>query len=745
MLEKFVLINSNEIGKIKNIYEDNTVDVEIFFNISNIVIKKYNLSQLKIIDLTNQTRVYYYNEDNWTIGRVIDKDILDNNSIDYEIQFPNNKKVWISEKSIYVRSLNNLLDPTDVLAFSYGETQYLHDARMKILNWIINLRESVKGLTALSSSSIELVIHQINVVKKILSDPIQRYLLSDEVGMGKTIEAGIIAKQCLLDNDLSTVLVVVPKHLKKKWEMELFSKFYLDDFDDRVKIISIEEVLEINFMPTLLIVDEAHNIILKLNKSFCKEKKLLTDIAKKCEKLLLLSATPGIGNEEILLSLLKIIDPHTFEKEEIDFFRIKLEKQREQGIFLRMLKPDTSDFLLKRNLGKVSKLFPNDNICINLSNKILELIENKEETKKEIIELKTHIIETWNLNNRLIRTRRIDTEGWEFQNRGKIVNNKCSQEHLQLFVNPNNFYEKINYHIENWRYEVSIIIDDLPLNIQKKLYLRYIDILEKSNYHIDKFKVFIEELIKNPLFSTEINLLEKIKLEINDYSFYENINIISKKILEFLNDHGQESIGVVFVDDLTLARLYYKELQTLLKNKKVVLLDEIITQEIDLNRLVENKELRLIIVDKDNEEGIDLQFSDVMIHLDLLFNVSRIEQRIGRLDRFGRKKSKEIQHLIILPTDNEDYPWISWFDLLINGFKIFNEPISDIQLKIENINTEIYLGLLKYGSSSLYNHYEEGKIVSKKYEFINKIIIDERKYLDEQYALNHLALSDSIS
>jgi ATP-dependent helicase HepA len=225
MIEKFVLIDNKEIGKINSVNEDKTVDVEIFFNISNIVVKNFNMNQLKYIELSNQTRTYYKKDDKWSIGRIIDKDVLDNGSIDYEVQFPNKEKKWISEKLLHVRSLKNLLDPTDVLAFSYGETQYLHDARMKILNWIINLRESVSGLTALSSSSIELVVHQINVAKKILSDPIQRYLLSDEVGMGKTIESGIIARQCLLDDNLSTVLVIVPKHLKKKWEMELFSKF----------------------------------------------------------------------------------------------------------------------------------------------------------------------------------------------------------------------------------------------------------------------------------------------------------------------------------------------------------------------------------------------------------------------------------------------------------------------------------------------------------------------------------------
>ena len=745
MIEKFVLIDNKEIGKINSVNEDKTVDVEIFFNISNIVVKNFNMNQLKYIELSNQTRTYYKKDDKWSIGRIIDKDVLDNGSIDYEVQFPNKEKKWISEKSLHVRSLKNLLDPTDVLAFSYGETQYLHDARMKILNWIINLRESVSGLTALSSSSIELVVHQINVAKKILSDPIQRYLLSDEVGMGKTIESGIIARQCLLDDDLSTVLVIVPKHLKKKWEMELFSKFYLNDFDERIEIISVEEIQNINYIPTLLIIDEAHNIVTKTSKYLNNEKELIINLAINSEKLLILSATPGIGNEEILLSLLKILDPFTFGEEDIEQFKIKLNKQREQGVFLRILNPNISEFLLKRNLAKVSNLFPNDSFCLDYSTRILELIENGKDFKKEINELKIHITETWNFNNRLIRTRRRDTEGWEFQSRGNIIDEKCSQEHLQLFINPNNVYENINFQIENWRAEVSLLIDSLPKLIQQKLEIRYIELLEKSNDSLEVFKLFLKKSKNDILFKSELELLEKIELEIDDYAFENNINLISNKIMDFLNSFSETSVGIIFVDDINLGKLYFSSLKKLLRNKKIIILDDFLNQELDLSVCFEDKDLRLIIVDKKNEEGIDLQFADVMIHLDLLFNVSRIEQRIGRLDRFGRKKSQTIQHLIILPTDNEEYPWINWFDLLIDGFKVFNEPISDIQLKIEDINIEIYSGLLKHGSSSLYNHYENGEIVSKKIEYINCLIENEREYLDEQYALNHLALSETDS
>ena len=98
-----------------------------------------------------------------------------------------------------------------------------------------------------------------------------------------------------------------------------------------------------------------------------------------------------------------------------------------------------------------------------------------------------------------------------------------------------------------------------------------------------------------------------------------------------------------------------------------------------------------------------------------------------------------------MPTDNEDYPWINWFDLLLDGFKVFNKPVSDIQLKLEDLNNSIYFEFLKYGTPSLINHFKGNDIVSTKTEYINNVILEERKYLDEQYALNHLSLSDADS
>jgi ATP-dependent helicase HepA len=745
----FVATSSKySVGKIIKVNENHTIDVKFLVNISLSHTENIEIDNVVKVYLGKQTRVYNYTLDSgWRTGRVVDHEFMDDGSIEYEIKFSGGRtQEWLKEKEIEVRCLLKLDDPTDVLAYSYGESQFLHDARFNILNRMTDLRASVKGLTALSSSSIDLVIYQVNIAKKILSDPIQRYLLSDEVGMGKTIEAGIIARQCLLDSNNSTVLVIVPNHLLLKWKNELRTKFYLDDFDDRIEIITPSQVSPSLENPNLLIIDEAHHIVGNTNKYSQFEKDLILELAKKSEKLLMLTATPGIGNEKVLFNLLKILEPNYYLKVDFDLFKEKLLKQREQGVFLRTLKSTTSTFLLKRNLTNISTLFPNDDVCLNISNEILQLIENEKNFEDNILELKTYIMETWNFNNRLIRTRRIDCEGWEFQPRGEIIDNKCSQEHIHLLISSNNIYENINYQIENWRNQASLFLDSIETSVKNTLEKRYVEILEKSNGTLENFKLFLQKSKDNLLFKEELTLLVNIENSIDDYNYFECINSTCKKILDLLNDISNNSIGVLFVDDRDLAKIICASLLNINGKESALILDDETHENYDLSNAHNTfPKLRILIVDKNYEEGIDLQFADAVIHYDLGFNISRIEQRIGRVDRYGRKRSNTIQHIIVLSSDNENYPWINWFELLVDGFEIFNQPISDIQLKLEDMNNNIYLELLKYGTTSLLNHFKDENIVGTKIDSVREIIIEERKYLDEQYALNHLALSESDS
>jgi ATP-dependent helicase HepA len=726
----FVFVdNQYGIGKIVSIEQDK-IGVEFFVNIGEQVIDRYRRDELEVVYLGIQTRVYIALDDgSWRIGRVVDFDDTHNPQMDYEIQFPNQKRDWVETSRLKCRSLLSLSDPTEVLGNSGGETQYLYESRKRVLEKLTNLRASSKGLTAVTSASIELVIHQINIAQKILTDPICRYLLSDEVGMGKTIEAGVIARQILLDSPNSTVLIIVPKHLIDKWQREMEERFYLDDFGSRVEIITPYEVKFSSNTPELIIVDEAHHIIGNNRTYSDVVRQKIISMAKKSEKLLLLSATPSIGNEHILLRLLQTLDPLVFGHETIEKFKEKLDNQSKYSKFLRILKVGQSPFLLKRTLSKVMTTFPNDDFAKLLADKILKDIKEKKNSyHNEIIKLKSHLIETWQLHNRLIRSRRIDLDeddSWMFQDRGEKKDGLYSQRNISIIVHPSHTFEKINEKIEEWR---SYLVHS---SSQK-----YIKLLEYSNGNFDTFRELVDEYIEESLDKREKELLENLLEVTSDYNVIEFMATIGQKIEQFLDMISPTSQGIIFVSDRVLAKEYFEVLVNLLGERKVLLFDGDMPHQ----------EIRVVICDQKSEEGVDFQFADAIIHLDLPLDPSRIEQRIGRLDRFGRAKSRRIQHLILLPTDSEFYPWGSWYKLLFNGFGVFNTPISDIQLKLKDITDELHNALFIYGVDGLENYFDtNGDRVRSTTEYIYQTITKEREALDEQYALNYLSLQESDS
>lgn len=738
--------NKYGIGKVVKVIDDNTFLIEYFINLSKKIIEETSYEKVTPLKLEKQTRVYNYSEElGWRRGRVIDYELFEDRPPEYEIQFANGVKEWYEEKNLNVRCLVPFGDPTEVLAFSYGETQFFNDSRRNIIDWFIKLRASSRGLTALTSSSIDLVVHQVNIVRKILSDPIQRYLLADEVGMGKTIEAGIIARQCLLDSNESKVLIIVPEHLIPKWENEMQERFYFNDFENRYRIISPDNINLVNFDPDLIIIDESHHLI--ANNIKYKESAIskIICMAQKSNKLLLLSATPGIGNEDVLLKLLKVLDPTLYKEESLESFKLKVTRQSEHGTFLRTLKSNQSIFLLKRNLPKISTLFPDDEFAEVIKSKILTIIDDeskKDEITLLIKQLRSHLIESWRIHNRLIRTRRIDTEGWEFQERGKKIDTMYTIDNLFVSEHPNKVFEDINQKIEEWRSYLSLKIehDDKKFIVAKK---RYITLLETSNMDFEVFEYLLKDCINKPIIDEEKELLNNILDSLSKYNYEENLKIISEKIKLFLNNLGNRSIGVIFISDTVLATKYLLLLQSIMGDEYVALFNRKYTEEMTSSQI---SKIRVIICDKDAEEGIDLQFADVIIHLDLPSNPSRIEQRIGRLDRYGRKKSLKIQHLIILPTNDSSYPWIAWYNLLLSGFKVFHEPISDIQLKLEAITIKLQSELFKNGNMGLENHFDiNGNIDDNLIKYINTIIIEERDSLDEQYALNHLSSQENES
>src|SRR5215469_16438683 len=80
-------------------------------------------------------------------------------------------------------------------------------------------------LMSLGQSHVDLKPHQVSVVKRVISRHPRRYLLCDEVGLGKTVEAGMVLKELRARNEVRRCLVIAPASLLRQWQFELKSKF----------------------------------------------------------------------------------------------------------------------------------------------------------------------------------------------------------------------------------------------------------------------------------------------------------------------------------------------------------------------------------------------------------------------------------------------------------------------------------------------------------------------------------------
>tara|TARA_A100001015_G_scaffold21250_1_gene24203 strand:- start:19 stop:753 length:735 start_codon:yes stop_codon:yes gene_type:complete len=202
-------ISSSDIGKLKY-FDDEQFIISFFENPDQEPIEKvFNFKEdvsneefmesiLEEVELTKHTRIYYFNheDEKWYAGFVNSQDL---NSV--ECVFTDNilPTQYYPNKDVYIRLNKPVSDPSTFLKKYISENKYLSDKREKYAKFMIDQRAISFGISSILSSIIDLTEYQIQIVSRILKDPIQRYLLSDEVGLGKTIEAGIILKQFVND------------------------------------------------------------------------------------------------------------------------------------------------------------------------------------------------------------------------------------------------------------------------------------------------------------------------------------------------------------------------------------------------------------------------------------------------------------------------------------------------------------------------------------------------------------------
>lgn len=697
--------------------------------------KKQTISQgapVDIYELTPKTRVYVELEDGWKAGQVktVYRSRTQGGSNEYEIEFLHRQPLRLQERYIFCRGLVAHDDPTLSLATRGVENQYWHERRHRFTASLIEQRAAAIGLGSLLSSAIRFVPHQIEVARRVLEDPLQRYLLADEVGMGKTIEAGLIIRQFLLStSDAQGVWVIAPQHLLAQWQKELRTKFYIDAFPNQVRFFSPAEFgLLPDKSPGLLVVDEAHHFV---------SAEIHPDLqwaAESAPRLLLLSATPALGRSDVLLRLLRLIDPDCYSEVSLEAFQSHVDQRDEIGYFLRGLRADANPILLKQRLRTLPTLFARDAEALELGAQIAASVEVGDalETRRAVNLLRGHVADVHRINQRLIRTRRRDAVEWAFRPRGPVVEDGVlpALTHVhRAYVDDDRALHVFDL-FDQWRNERAAAVDQDKAKAAAIVpYLRAM--FEAFAWGVDAFGAVLEDVpdvVMAPAWKAEFRSV--LAGGGNDGRFHQ----VAARIEDFFHRVGTVARSAtpriaVFGSDAADVRGCAEALASRMGAQRVVVAAELGSDDI-VSIFGENCSANFLFCSPAEEEGLNLHFMDAIVHLDLPLSPVRVEQRIGRLDRFGRKLG-HLEQAVILPLlPLELNSWEAWYEIMSKSFMVFNQPITDVLFSLDAVMDDLMHALLMEGAAGL-----RGAV-----ERVRAKLGEERERLDNQHALDKILM-----
>ncbi|MCY4392737.1 MAG: protein DpdE [Chloroflexi bacterium] len=708
--------------------------VRIVHSAANHEEREYDPRKLRRAFLSPQTRVYVFDDEQevWSSGRVIDDDpAVADDQLAYVVRLPGQSERTVLESELEARCFAPTLDPTSTLATGGLESQFFADRRLAALRACLSQQSASAGADGLVSASVELLPHQLQVVRRVREDPIQRFLLADEVGLGKTIEAGAVIRQTLSDVPSARVTVVAPTSLLRQWEQELRDKFDIDPLSGQVEFCdtaNIDELHEDGGHLDLLVVDEAHHLIRgggAVNEGY----DALAVVAHRAERLLLLTATPVLGDDAATIALLHLLDRATYPLEDIQGFRSRREQRQRYGELVLALDPGAPPTLLGSTVAQIADLLPHDPEVKGLCATALDASRDSEERQAAVHNLRYVVSDTYRLDHRLIRTRRVDA-GWP--------DRSCPISAPEVDIDPR--VDDAVLLLEQWRRDAASVA---TADSEAALARLYIELLEALGRGLEEYSAFLKARLGKfrsggpEAFTGEREWLQDslgVCHRVSDGMSRVELCVASLKMT--LSSLGMRGTGsppriVVFASSSTLADALRGQLEVLPGIAVTAVTSNMDDAAVEdaVSRFVRSTRPAILVADRTAEEGLNLQTADALLLADLPFAPERLEQRIGRLDRLGRRHP-EIPTRVVLPSNETDSPWLAWHELLRDGYGVFSRSISDVHFLLEELQEQARLAVFRRGSAGLADLSER----------VAEAVEEERRRQDREYALERLDL-----
>jgi ATP-dependent helicase HepA len=693
------------------------------------ILREVRADAIKVLPLPKETRIYFEDGAYWRVGR-----ILDGEGDEVLVQFPNTDIRKLSARDIFVRWNRPIADPTPYLAKFINETPLFADTRARFLQSYTIQRAAAKGMSALLSSAIELIPHQIEVVRRVLHDPIQRYLLADEVGLGKTIEAGVLIRQYVLDNPVHhRVLLIVPDSLVDQWRRELSHRFLLRNYlDDSIRVHGFTEQTRISQAVGnvgMLVIDEAHHLAHDRSDNL-ELYELVRTAARGAERLLLLSATPALHNERGFLRMLHLLDPVIFSLEDESAFKKKIEHRQALAENTAALVPENA-LQLDWILDDLIQRLPGDALLQDLVNKVRTVLAtfpaaDDVDLISVLRVLQTHLSETYRLHRRILRNRRQDVQGLTPERKG-----------LTVWEYDSFLETRVQKAIEDWRGEAayafygkehstsaeSVAKFYADLMVTQLGRTRLLDLLNARIQHI--------RARSSGSFADERRLLDVM---IERVRLAEQDDARLQRLLEGLQTLPKLCKTIIFTTDEETADAIADHLR---RNMRVPIdrHDPTVPEDDEVaewTKFLTDSSHNILVCDIRAEEGLNMQGGDkTVVHFDLPLSPNRVEQRMGRVDRFG--SGAAVESFALLARDSEtDRLWIS---VLRDGFQVFTRSIAALQYLVEEILRRLEMELFSKGSGAFSDlavslSGQEGTVAKEMRKISQQDVLDSLARLD---------------
>ncbi|MCF0258258.1 MAG: DEAD/DEAH box helicase family protein [Erysipelotrichaceae bacterium] len=653
----------------------------------------------------------------------------------YFVRNETNKKICkVSEDEINPSFKNGRVNPAAQL-MKYEFQKYVwYQSRTSVIRNLRALDNSLTGFTTLAGSRIFLLPHQMSTIMRILeSDPF-RFMLADEVGLGKTIEALSVVKILCTQKSDQRILIVVPAHLKEQWKSEMFLKFNLmvglNPNNNRIILRTYEENNPLDALKKndLLILDEVHQF---LNSESRRQRLAL--LSKSAENLLVLSATPVAKRGDSYQQLLKILKPNIYGMMNDEAIQDLINKQHsliQKVTFALESLTDLEERIEELSEEDEQEIREDDDVQDIFEELIDELSDCAEYIGDDVLAERVEKISLEQSDFGLAEiklilsdlTSRYQLESNFIRNRRKLLE---MNENLSL---PERTLEALPYSTEEadgaWEYKCLFLL------------FKVLNELRSHDIEISAFELqsLLQSFSSSSFaFSEEVKCLggvlrkassyedmkeaiqgwrrldqrisQNIDLILEDpFVYREELNSRLYKVFDFLSQEMEETEkAVLFTSNNQTFDLYHRTLNKLfLPNEVASFSSSMSDEEREENtyRFQNDKQCRFLICDESGGEGKNLQNASYLIHIDLPWDPVAIEQRIGRLDRIGRIQSSKVTSVVPYSMDGfEEELFKIWSDP--EGLNLFNHSISGMEIAAHQIKESILEAIGKDPESGL--------------------------------------------